>query len=150
MEELKQKTHQACLTKVQDRIDSLKEELANLKESAASDTKSSMGDKYETSREMINLEKGKLTGQLGEAIEMITILKSFDVDSKGVKIGLGNLVITNISKFYLSVAIGPLDLEGQKVFAISPGSPLGRQLLNKADGEEVQFGSATHKIEAFY
>lgn len=127
-------------------MNSLRAELESLKESAASDTKSSMGDKYETSREMINLEKGKLTGQLSEAMEMHTILNSFDLSNPAKRIELGTLVYTDIAKYYIAVALGPVEIDSEKVFVISPGSPLGRQLLNKQLGDRVNVGSSVQEI----
>lgn len=127
-------------------MNSLRTELESLKESAASDTKSSMGDKYETSREMINLEKGKLTGQLSEAMEMHTILNSFDLSNPAKRIELGTLVCTDIAKYYIAVALGPVEIDSEKVFVISPGSPLGRQLLNKQLGDRVTVGSSVQEI----
>lgn len=134
------------MLKVKERMSSLRAELDSLQESAASDTKSSMGDKYETSREMINLEKGKLTGQLSEAMEMHTILNSFDLSNPAQRIGLGTLVYTNIAKYYIAVALGPIQVGGEQVFVISPGSPLGRQMLNKQLGDQVTVGSSLQKI----
>lgn len=130
-----------CINIVQERVDSLELELENLKESAASDTKSSMGDKYETSREMINLEKGKISEQLGLAKNMLTTLKSIDPEKIFKKAELGALVITDKGKYFLSAALGQVDMKGEKYFAISMNSPLAQKLLNKKVGDTIQLGS---------
>lgn len=130
-----------CINIVQERVDSLEVELENLKESAASDTKSSMGDKYETSREMINLEKGKISEQLGLAKNMLTTLKSIDPEKIFKKAELGALVITDKGKYFLSAALGQVDMKGEKYFAISMNSPLAQKLLNKKVGDTIQLGS---------
>lgn len=130
-----------CINIVQERVDSLEVELENLKESAASDTKSSMGDKYETSREMINLEKGKISEQLGLAKNMLTTLKSIDPEKIFKKAELGALVITDKGKYFLSAALGQIDMKGEKYFAISMNSPLAQKLLNKKVGDTIQLGS---------
>lgn len=130
-----------CINIVQERVDSLEVELENLKESAASDTKSSMGDKYETSREMINLEKGKISEQLGLAKNMLTTLKSIDPEKIFKKAELGALVITDKGKYFLSAALGQVDMKGEKYFAISMNSPLAQKLLSKKVGDTIQLGS---------
>ena len=58
-QQLKKKLYMACECYLQLRFDALKERLDDINESLASETKSSAGDKYETGRAMLHLEKEK-------------------------------------------------------------------------------------------
>ncbi len=58
--ELKEKIIKECKAILSKKLELIEVELGHLSQSIAEDTKSSAGDKYETSREMANLEKGKL------------------------------------------------------------------------------------------
>ena len=57
---LKLKVHQKCSHLAFTKIEGLKSELKSLQEAYNADIKSSVGDKYETGRSMIMLEKEKL------------------------------------------------------------------------------------------
>lgn len=137
---LKQQLLSICLQKVEEQIGQLETELKSLGESAASDTKSSMGDKYETSREMINLEKGKIAGQLANATKMRSILNGIDASKSLNKCALGALVETSQGLYFLAAAIGQVSAEGKSCFVISPGSPIGQQLMGKKAGDTFKLG----------
>ena len=67
---LKLKVHQKCSYLALTKIENLKSELESLQEASNADIKSSVGDKYETGRSMIMLEKEKLVAQLQDAYKM--------------------------------------------------------------------------------
>lgn len=131
---------------VQERIDALEKELKNLNDAAASDTKSSMGDKYETSREMINLEKAKLSEQLKLAQMMRSGLANIDAKRVHQTATLGAVVSTDSGHYFLSVALGQLEVQGQTVFAISMTSPLAQQMMKKCKGDFFQLAGRNHRI----
>ncbi|MBO3698647.1 GreA/GreB family elongation factor [Roseivirga sp. E12] len=139
MSALKQELLNHCLSNIEERIDRLEQEMEALKRSAESDTKSSMGDKYETGREMINLEKGKIAEQLNETIRMRQALLSIDADKKNEIGALGALITTAQAMYFMATSIGKVSLGDQDFFVISPVSPIGQQLLNKKVGDQISF-----------
>jgi len=146
MQELKLNVFDLCDLQLNTRIERLKAELAALKESAESDTKSSMGDKYETGREMINLEKGKISAQLSQAGQMADALKSIDIDKQMTEVQFGALVKTNVAIYFVSIGLGNIDTEGLNVFAVSAASPIGQAMLGKKQGESFQMAGKTQEI----
>lgn len=148
MLELKSQIYEACLAKVLNRITSLEAELENLKTSAASDTKSSMGDKYETAREMINLEKGKITEQLTDAQRMKQTLELIEVEAQTQKAGLGSLVKSSTCLFFLSVSLGKMVVSNKEVFVISTASPIGHELVGKQVNNSITFAGKQERILA--
>lgn len=138
---------QECLRLVNARVARLEDEMQALKDSAASDTKSSMGDKYETSTEMMNLEKGKIAEQLGEASRMKQTLNSLNLDKVYVECQLGSLVVTENASYFLATSIGKVVVEGTDFFVISPISPIGQQLLGKQVGDQINFGGKKVSIQ---
>ena len=123
-------------------------ELKALSDSAASDTKSSMGDKYETGREMINLEKSKIAEQISNTAKMILALNSIDLEKKMSVGQLGALISTESNHYYVSVSLGELNLNGEQVYAVSPVSPIGRSLLDKKIGDSFNMGPKSFEIIA--
>ena len=89
---LKLKVHQKCSNLAQKKIEILKSELDSLHEASNAEIKSSVGDKYETGRSMIILEKEKLIVQLRDAYKLKKALDLIDLGKSVNKVSLGTLV----------------------------------------------------------
>ena len=142
----KEELHEACVSILTNRIDSLKGELSELQKSQNSETKSSAGDKYETAREMINLEKNKLAGSVEEAVKMHSFLKQIDPKKTLKSVEVGALVKTNKGQYFVSVGLGAVSLGSERFFVISPVSPVGQLLLNKKVGETFEINKQQHEL----
>lgn len=142
----KQEVYLHCCQLVDDRI-ALTQKLIEEAQSAANqDTKSSMGDKYETSREMMALEMRKAGEQMQEASKLKRVLGELNYNLDNKQIGLGSLISTSIGDFYLSVSLGKIKVQNKTVFALSAVSPLGKELLGKHSDDEFIFNSNTIRI----
>ena len=113
--------------------------------SSNNETKSSMGDKYETSREMVQQEINNLQIQLNENNRAKNSLKLISVNPHQI-IGLGSLVETEKGYFYIAVSLGEIICNEKKIFVISTESPLGKTLTGKKKGEEISLNNSTQKI----
>ena len=109
------------------------------------ETKSSMGDKYETTREMVQQEINNLQVQLNENLKAKNSLKLIPL-LPSQKIGFGSLVETSNGFFYISVSLGNLVFNNKKIFLISPESPLAKALFEKRKGEEFSLNELNQKI----
>lgn len=146
MLQLKRALFSACESYVNSRIKDIEDAMRNAQAAANDETKSSAGDKYETGRAMMHLEKEKLAGQLMEAGKMKKGLDQIDADRSDTLAGLGSLVRTAQANYYISASVGKLEVEGEVFFAISPASPIGQQLLGKKEGERFSFAGKTQQI----
>ena len=144
---LKLKVHQKCLHLALTKIDSLKSELVALQEASNQDTKSSAGDKYETGRSMIMLEKEKLGAQLMEAYKLKKALDLIDLGKPINKVSLGALVKESNNFYYFSANFGALNIADVKVFALSTLSPIGQAMLGKTVGDTYNFRGQKFLIE---
>ena len=147
---LKLKVHQKCLYLALTKIESLKSELVGLQEASNQDTKSSAGDKYETGRSMIVLEKEKLGVQLMEAYKLKKALDLIDLGKSINKVSLGALVKESNNFYYFSANFGALDIADVKVFALSTLSPIGQVMLGKTPGSSYMFRGTQCLIEAVH
>lgn len=109
------------------------------------DTKSSMGDKYETGREMLQQEIGKLQLQLGEILKQENILKSITA-APCDSVQRGALVKTDRGAIYIAVPLGHVTINGEKITVISSDSPLAVVLRGRKAGETVPFGNYANNI----
>ena len=103
---LKLKVHQKCLHLALTKIEDLKSELESLQEASNAEFKSSVGDKYETGRSMIILEKEKLVAQLQDAYKMKKALDLIDLGKSVNKVSLGALVKESDNFYYFSANFG--------------------------------------------
>ncbi len=146
-EKLKVTIHQALQQKVQKQISILQSAIQSLEESRNNETKSSVGDKYETGRAMMQQELFRKQEQLQQALELKMQLTSLDPTSIHTTIQLGSLVKTTQGQYYISVGVGKIILGGNSYFAISTQSPLGKLLIGKQQREEVEFRGKKIGIE---
>ena len=123
------------------------EHLKNLVDSRNSETKSSAGDKHETSRAMVQQEIDMLALQQSKLIQQEKELNQIDFEVDLKKVKLGNLVLTDRGLFLISIGYGKIELADEICFAISPVSPMAQTLLNKTKGESVQLNGRNIFIE---
>jgi len=142
--------HASTLIALSNKIASLQEILDDTYKSTLDDSKSSAGDKHETSIAMVQLEQEKLTNQLNEFLKQQRILLSINPTNRHQLIQLGSLVETKQAWYYFSIGIGLISIEKTAIFAINPDSPLGRLLLKKKAGESVTFNGMVTEIIAVY
>lgn len=113
---------------------------------SSNDTKSSMGDKYETGREMLQQEINNLQVQLNEVLKQQDFLKTILVKSSD-KAEKGAIVKTEKGLFFISVSLGEITFENQKIICISPESPLAKAMNGKQKGEVFSLNNTSQKIE---
>ena len=131
---------------VDDKIHIFRDMIIDLSEDSLSDSKSSAGDKHQTTLSMMHLEQEKLNRKLAEFIEQKNILDKIDISIKTSKIVIGSLVQTNELLVFLSTALPKIIIENKTIFSISPQSPLGKMLLGKEIGFEFEINAKQYKI----
>jgi transcription elongation GreA/GreB family factor len=133
----KAEIHEELLSALVKKERHLESELSDLRLDLSSDTKSTAGDKHETSRAMNQLEQERISEQLLELKKAISLVKNIDTDQIHSKIGLGTLLRASSGNFYLSIGHGALNVGGQTYFCLSPVSPFGKLLIGKTANERV-------------
>jgi transcription elongation GreA/GreB family factor len=138
--QFKQSVHHSCIEIIQNKLLSLRSEIAHLKESAEQETKSSMGDKYETARTMVQLEMNHLHQQQQQLQKQLNILHSIKVARKRERADFGSLIkASDNCMYYLAVGMGQIELKGQRYIVISPASKLGKLFMGTRPGSTVRF-----------
>ena len=120
--DLKMAVHAAVLAEVEARMAAARETMDAAQESANNETKSSMGDKYETGRAMAQRAHAQAAQQLAQARNLKQILSRIDPAAKCRKVTLGALVQCTMGVIYCAVATGRLEVNGTAIFSISPAS----------------------------
>ena len=131
--------------KISEKIQKLEQLIAETRASN-NDTKSSMGDKYETSREMLQQEINNLQIQLNEHLKSQKILKNINPNPHKV-VTLGSLVETEKGKFFIAVSLGEITFSQEKIFVISAESPLAKAMNGKKTGESFVVNNLSQIIK---
>ncbi|OPC46483.1 hypothetical protein [Elizabethkingia anophelis] len=131
-------------TLAQEKVKNLEEMIVSTRASN-NDTKSSMGDKYETSREMLQQEINRLLSQQSEVNNQLDVLQNINT-KPSVVVGLGAYVETSMGNFYISESFGKLNVNGKAVITVSANAPLVQSMLKKRTGEEFELNGKNQKI----
>jgi len=144
----KQQIILACHQLINKRLDDIREALDASREAANSESKSSAGDKYETTRAMMHLEQDKLNQQLAETLRLKEVLFLAENALSTQKAGLGSLIQTKSETYFIGAGLGKIIVAGQVVFAVSPASPVGQLLMGKMANDNVNLPNKTIVIES--
>jgi hypothetical protein len=143
---LKQKVHQHYLQMVNDNIGLLQQDLADLKESGIHETKRTAGDKHETALAMLQIEQANKRMPLEKVIAQKIAVEKINPTIVAPIVVRGSLVKTDKGYLFMSVALGKALVEGIMITALSPQSPLGKQLMGLKSGDTAVF-SKSYYIE---
>lgn len=146
MTTLKEQLHQLCGAYISSREAEINKNIAELRDAAANDTKSSAGDKYETSREVIKQEIDLNLARLNEWNKSKDLLNRILPTQEGSVAMPGSVVYTDNGNFYLSISAGHLQVAGVGFYAISVASPIGKALIGKEARHSFVLNGKTYNI----
>ncbi|MBS2210841.1 hypothetical protein KEM09_05495 [Carboxylicivirga mesophila] len=136
------------LRQVDNKIQTLNTTIADISEAMKNDTKSSAGDKFETGREMMQIELNKQQNQLGQHLRIKNELKQINPDKSPESVEFGSLIYTNSGNYFISVAMGKIIIDNTTYYALSLASPIGQALKGCIVGDQVEFNKQLIKIAA--
>ena len=138
--------NQFCKNYIEERIARIQKNIQDVQIALSSETKNSAGDKHETGRAMLQLEREKLGQQLAEAEKTKQVLLKVPSKLDTSVISLGSLVKTSKANYYLAISAGEYKSDGQIIFCISAGTPIGQLLMGKTIGNSVVFNGNTIEV----
>ncbi|WP_276388857.1 3-oxoacyl-ACP synthase [Eudoraea chungangensis] len=145
-DDLKGELHRFCELVVSKKLETIQNSLKDVQEGLTSETKSTAGDKHETGRAMLQIEREKIGERLRQAENMQKILRSIDPNETSERIGLGSLVHTTNNNFYIATPSGCFTLGQDEIYCISVKSPIGILLLGKQKGDFFEFNGVKSSI----
>ncbi len=137
---------EACKREVAARIKTAQDELQSYSAQSNEETKSSAGDKYETARAMIHLEKEKMSIQLNESMKLKQVLDMIKPTSDAS--GMGRLIVTDQGRFFISASLGLVKVSDWQYFVLSPVAPLGKLLASAKINVPLTFNGKRYEILA--
>lgn len=132
------------------KIEFLQNDLEGLRTELSDNTKSTAGDKHETSRAMAQLEMEKLGKQHLETQKLIELANRLLNSPAAEHAQLGSLVLAGNQFYLLGLPLGKIDFEGKSIFCISLQSPVGQQLLKAKVNDVITLPMGKVRIDLIY
>lgn len=148
--ELKKELYEFCRDFVVNRRNTVQISIDGIQESLTSETKSSAGDKHETGRAMLQLEREKAGQQLLELEKLEVTLSKIDIHKTSSTVGLGSVIFTTQKNYFISISAGEFTVEGMNFYTISPNTPMGSVLMGKTIHDEILFRSQQFYIQSVF
>lgn len=148
MTELKQQLYSLCTEYITNRETAIKNTIAEAREAANNETKSSAGDKYETGREVMQQEIDLNLTRLNELKKLRSTLDRIIPETKCATIQPGAAVSTNNGNYYIAISAGQLIVNGITYYAISAAAPIGMQMAGLKAGDTFILNGKKVEIES--
>ena len=124
----------------------LEQEINSIDAEIGNETKSSAGDKFETSREMMSQARKRLEERANALGNQIRNLKSIEVNKNSSKVDHGSLIKTDKGCFFFGISLEKLEFQGNTIFNLSLASPLGQHFVAKGINDQVSFRNSVYTI----
>ena len=144
---MKKKIIDFIIYSIKEKINILESESDSIRKEKNNITKSSAGDKFETSRSSMQIEYDKLNNQINILYNQLKLIESIDNLTKKSRIGVGSLVKTDKSFYFICIGLGNYTIDKKTIYVISLASPIGKILNNKKEGDMIIFNNREEKIE---
>lgn len=147
---LKEELYQQCHDFIEERLLKIKNQIKEINTSLEAETKSSAGDKHETGRAMLQLEREKVGQQLAEVEKLKEALTKIEIQKFSKTAGLGSVILTSGSNYFVSISAGQLEVDSTMFYAISPNTSIALVLSGKRVGDEVIFRDQKFIIKCIF
>lgn len=144
--ELKTELLQHCRNQIDNRYSRIKQTIVAIEESLLEESKSSSGDKHETGRAMLQIDRENAGKQLYEIEKVVLLLNKIDVKATSDYVRLGSLVSTERFTYFICHSVGAVTIAKTDFLCVALNSPVGMLLSGKRTGEEFILNGNIHKI----
>ena len=112
------------------------------------ETKSSAGDKHETTRAMIQIEREKNSKRIKEienSKKQLIVIKSVQLNN--LKVSPGSIIFTSNNNYFISISSEIYSSDTNKIYCVSTNTPIAKSYLGKKIGDIVTFNNIESNIE---
>ena len=112
------------------------------------ETKSSAGDKHETTRAMIQIEREKNSKRIKEienSKKQLIVIKSVQLNN--LKVSPGSIIFTSNNNYFISISSEIYSSDTNKIYCVSTNTPIAKSYSGKKIGDIVTFNNIESKIE---
>lgn len=144
--ELKTQLLQYCQKQVDGRYSKIRQTITGIEESLLEESKSSSGDKHETGRAMLHIDRENTGKQLLEIEKVAQLIRKINVNATSDYARLGSLVYTDRFTYFISISIGTVSIENTDYLCVALNSPVGLLISGKKKGDGFLLNEIHYKI----
>lgn len=137
---------EACNQWLEQRNLGISNSLKSVTESLTQEEKSSAGDKHNTGRAMLQLEREKLGAQQNKLLELKQELDKIDPNKTFTVAAFGSLIKTDKAHYFISIPAAEIMAEHTSYFAIGIHAPIAKLLLGKRQGDSFSWNGLRQVI----
>ena len=146
--EIKQYLLLSCQEQIMQNYTLVQNKIKSITQALEGATKSSAGDKHQTTRAMLQIDREQAGERLAEIEKTFEVLQKIKLTKTASKAHLGSLVATNNGLFFLSVSLGIVTYQNTAYYCIGLQTPIGKLLSGKHVGDTFCFRETTYKIKS--
>lgn len=143
---IKEHLLKVCREHVENRYRKIEQTISDIEESLLEESKSSSGDKHETGRAMLQIDRENAGRQLMEIEKLLSLLRRMDISQSSSYARLGSLVLTDKFTYFLSMSIGQVVIHNNVYLCVALNSPVGSLLLGKSKGDHFSLNGVEQTI----
>lgn len=140
--------YQECVQKVELKLNELQSQRIDIEASMHLETKSSVGDKYETGRAMLHQELDKIGAQQTHFASIYKLFQQINPEESITSVKNGALIKTSKGMFWIVASLGEVVFDGVRVFVMSGAAPLAQAFKGKSAGDQVLFNKMEYVIKS--
>ena len=138
----------SCEKQIMHKYTIVQDKIKSIAASLDDDTKSSAGDKHQTARAMLQIDREQAGERLAEIEKTLKVLYKINPTKTASKAHLGSLVSTNKGVFFLSISLGVVTHQNTTYYCIGLQTPIGKLLFGKQLGDTFCFRDTTYRIKS--
>lgn len=146
VKEIKKSLLEHCKTTVEKRYQKISQTISDIQESLLEEDKSSAGDKHETGRAMLQIDRENAGKQLQEIENLQKIIPKIDINATSDYARLGSLVYTDHATYFISISVGDVVVSKTHYLCVALHSPIGSFLSGKKKGDDFTFNGKMYKV----
>jgi hypothetical protein len=142
---LKQQLLAECRRIQQEKVDTARQAMLEVQESAQNTETAE--EAMESFREVCHRQRDQYARQQDEALTGLQVLRRVpEAKTANNQPGLGSVVVTDSQRFYVSLSLGEIEVEGEPYFALSAFSPLFQAMAQSQSGDSFEFRGKSYQI----
>ncbi len=135
---IKEELLKQCDIFIKNRLNTIQENIRSIQNALLSETKSSVGDKHETGRAMLQLEREKAGQQLAEVQKVNEVFSKINIAKPSKVVSLGSVVYTSMANYFIAISAGEISTDEGLFYAVSTQTPIAKLMLFKRVGETIK------------
>ena len=135
---------------ISEKLVTIKAAMDEAQEAANAESKGSAGDKHETNRAVMQLDKENQAVQHRAALQLQRKLREIDLSKEQEMAELGAVIRTDQGSFFLAISAGTATVDGESIMCISEDSPIGQSLYGAEEGDFIAFRKREYEILAVF